>query len=309
MSEILDIKQAGAAGPTADTSRGKAQAYLVLIKPRIATLVLIATALSFVITLPDGVLLLDRIWTGLAAILGTGMAAGAANALNQYWEMPYDRLMRRTASRPLPSGQLTQRQALVFGVVIGSAGVLLLALFVNPLSSVLASISLVSYIWIYTPLKRKTALCVFVGAVPGALPVMIGAVAAAGVLTPAAWMLFAIVYFWQLPHFAAIAWIYREDYSNAGYPVMPVVDSGTRLDLHIVTHTVGLLLASLLPTYFRMTGAWYALGAIILGLAFLVVGVQFIMERKDFRARRLLMASVLYLPLLFGLMLLDKVCL
>ncbi|MGB0715554.1 MAG: heme o synthase [Phycisphaerae bacterium] len=292
-----------------ESHQGRMNAFLELTKPRIATLVLGATGLSFAIALPSSEVLRDHWLTWLCAVVGTGLAAGAANALNMYTERGYDAMMPRTADRPLPSGRLSDGEALGFGVVTAGLGFLILAAFVSWLAAGVAFLSLASYVVLYTPLKRVTPMSVFVGAVPGALPVMIGAIAATGECGRIAWMLFGIVYFWQLPHFSAIAWIYREDYEQAGYPVMPLVDSSTRIDLHIMTHMVALIAASLLPVYFRVSGGLYAISAIVLGLGFLFSCLVFMISKTHYNARLMMLTSVVYIPLLFALMLLDKLLL
>ena len=288
------------------TAGAKLQAFVELTKPRIAVLVMGASALSFAIALPSDERLLHHWLTWLASIMGTALAAGAANALNQYTERGYDGMMPRTAKRPLPSRRLDDAEALTFGLATGVLGLLILAFLVSRLAAGVALLSLVSYVYLYTPMKRMTPLSVFVGAVPGALPVMIGAIAATGTCGLIAWLLFLIVYFWQLPHFSAIAWIYRDDYEQAGYPVMPLVDSTIRIDLHIVTHTVALIAASLLPVYFRFSGTFYAVTAVLLGLGFLASCCVFMLNKTHYHARRMMLASVVYIPLLFAFMLLDK---
>jgi len=283
----------------------RAYAFFELTKPRIAGMVLVAALVGFYVSgMSD-----SASWLRLfAALMGIGFVGAGANALNQYLEADLDAQMVRTRERPIPSGRLTPFEALAFGVGISVAGLLILLLWVNPLSTVLTALTLSSYVLIYTPLKRITSLCVYVGAIPGALPPVIGWAAGSGTLTLGAWLLFAILYFWQLPHFAAICWQYREDYEGAGYPMLSVGDHhGFRTCRHMLTHTVALLMASLLPAMTSMTGATYGVAAMVLGTAFLVCGARFVLHRTTLRARGVVIASVLYLPLLFITLMVDKV--
>ncbi|MBI4719491.1 MAG: protoheme IX farnesyltransferase [Planctomycetes bacterium] len=285
----------------------RATACLELSKPTILGLVLVATCLGFYLAAPGGTAGATAALL-LPCLLGTSLVAAGANALNQYLEADYDRRMARTADRPIPSGRLAPREAMAFGLTSAVAGFITLAAGTNLLAALVAGTTLVVYVCLYTPLKRVTPLCVFVGAVPGALPPVIGWSAAAGSLSVHAWLLFAIVFFWQLPHVAAIAWLYRDDYRRAGYRMLSVVDgSGTRTNLHMITHTVGLIAASLFPTFYGLAGATYAVGAVLLGLGFLGFGVWFVLRRTTEVARLHLLASVTYLPLLCALMMMDKV--
>jgi protoheme IX farnesyltransferase len=240
-------------------------------------------------------------------LIGTALVAGAANALNQLIEREYDARMERTRRRPLPSGRLTAGQVLVFGVAASLVGVGVLAWRVNLLCAGLAAVCLLWYVGLYTPLKRWTPWSVFVGAVPGALPPLIGWAGGTGSIPVEGWLVFAIVFCWQLPHFLAIAWLYREDYARAGFPVVPVVDpDGVRTNLEMVTHSLALMTASLLPFFGGFRGAAYAIGAMVLGTAFLGMGVLFVLRRTEAVARGHLLASVLYLPSLLALMMLDQ---
>lgn len=282
------------------------RALFDLTKPRISTLVLLATGAGFYLAAPwhpfymAGALLAH-------ALFGTALVAVGSNALNHYLEAPYDAMMRRTQGRPIPTGRLTPTEVLLFGILCGAGGGLYLAWKVNTLAAMLGMFTLGSYVLAYTPLKRISPMSVFVGAIPGALPPMIGWAAACGSIGLEAWLLFAVVFFWQLPHFASIAWIYRDDYRRGGFPVLSVIDShGTRTNLHVVTHSIGLLVASLLPVLYGIRGVNYAIGALLLGLAFLAVGVAFLRTKSLVAARRFLLASIIYLPLLFILMMLDR---
>ncbi len=302
MSDTLELHEA-----TRVLARSRVADYWELTKPRIAGMVLAATGIGFYLALPSeaSIAVLPLLFHTLIA---TALVGGGANALNQYIEAPYDRMMVRTARRPLAAGRLTAAEGLWFAILLGIAGVSYLALMVNPLAAAIAAVSFLTYALVYTPLKRTTMMCVFVGAVPGALPPVIGWAAVSGSLTTGTWLLFAVLYFWQLPHFAAIAWLYKEDYARAGYPMLPVIDpNGTRTNMHVVTHSVALLTASLLPAFYGMVGAIYAISAVVLGLAFLGFGISFLMSKTKARARRHLIASLVYLPALFATMLIDKV--
>ncbi len=275
-----------------------------LTKPGITRLVLVTTGVGFYLGASgslDVVLLLH-------ALLGTGLLAAGTNALNQYAERDADAQMKRTRTRPLPAGRLKASTALAFSSGISVAGALYLMALVNPLTAALGAVSLLIYIFIYTPLKRRTWLCTLVGAVPGAIPPMMGWTAATGRLDALAWVLFGIVFLWQMPHFFAIGWMYRQDYARAGFAILPVVDEvGKRTTRQIVIYTLALLVVSLLTTVMGLTGAIYFFGALTLGLAFLALGVGLAARRTGPGARRLFLGSVLYLPVLLILMVVDKV--
>jgi len=301
MTDVIELQEA------AETLvRSRVVAYWDLTKPRVSGMVLIVTALGFYLALPSGIG--PSSWVLLAhTLLGTALIAAGANALNQFREADHDRRMTRTEDRPIPSGRLTGSEVLCFAVVFSAAGAAYLALYVNLLASLLAVLAWVIYGFVYTPLKRTTSLCVYVGAVSGALPPVIGWAAATGSIAVGAAFLFAILFFWQLPHFAAIAWLYREDYGRAGYPLLPVVDrDGSRTSLHMLTHTVALLVVSLLPVIYGLAGVVYAIGAMVLGLAFLTCGVWFALHKSKAVARFTLLSSVVYLPCLLALMVIDK---
>jgi len=282
------------------------QAYAELAKPRIMVLVLIVTAVGFVLASPA-----EPGWSAnpllVHVLLGTALIAGGANALNQYRETAYDAQMLRSQGRPLPSGRISQAEGLAFGVLVSITGFIYLALQTNPWCAGFAGVTLLTYVLVYTPLKRVTPLCVYVGAVPGALPPVIGWAGAAGAPTIDAWILFAVLFFWQLPHFAAIAWQYRDDYARAGFSMLSVVDPmGWRTNLHVVTHSVGLIGASLLPVWAGMSGPIYAISAMLLGTVFLLVGLYFLRQKTPAVARLHVLASLAYLPVLFGLMMIDR---
>jgi protoheme IX farnesyltransferase len=282
-----------------------AAVYADLIKARLTFLVLLTTLVGFYLGWNRGSM--DYLLM-LHTMLGTALVASGASALNQLLEREHDAKMRRTKDRPLPSGRLQPTTVMVFGGVCACAGLLYLALAVNLTTSVVGAISLVSYLFIYTPLKRVTWLNTAIGAVPGALPPMMGWTAARGELSEGGWALFAILVFWQLPHFLAIAWIYRDEYAKAGFKMLPGIDpQGHRTARQAVSHTLGLLPISLCPFLFHLTGKFYLVSALILGLVFLWFAIQFARQLTVSRARQLFFFSILYLPLLLGVMVLDKI--
>ncbi|HKS37296.1 MAG TPA: heme o synthase, partial [Verrucomicrobiae bacterium] len=271
---------------------------------RLTCLVLLTTLVGFYIGFPGA---LDYVLM-LHTLLGTALVAGGAAALNQFLERKFDAQMRRTEDRPLPSGRMDPDTALIFGGICSVTGLVYLALAVNPLTSLLGAVTLTSYLFVYTPLKRITTLNTVVGAIPGALPPLMGWTAARGEISAEGWSLFAILFFWQLPHFLAIAWIYREDYERAGFAMLPVFDAdGQRTGRQAVSHTLGLLPVSLCPFAFKLAGVAYLAGALVLSLVFLWCAIRFSKELTLQRARQLFYASIIYLPLLLGLMVLDKV--
>ncbi len=234
------------------------------------------------------------------------MAAGAA-ALNQYVERDRDALMIRTQSRPLPQHRLQPWQALRFGLLISIGGVAELLAFVNPLTAFLALISLGSYVLWYTPLKTRTSLSTLVGAIPGAIPPVMGWTAATNQIDVQAWVLFGILFVWQLPHFLAIAWMYRDDYARAGFPMLPVIDPSGRMTARmIILYCVLMVPMSLLPLQVGLAGGSYLFGALMLGLAFLILGAQAAGQKTTAQARRLLLGSVVYLPSLLSWMALSR---
>lgn len=274
-----------------------------LFKARLTTLVVLTTLAGFYLGSQgpmDG-------WRLLHTILGTALLASGAAALNQLLEHKFDALMRRTEGRPIPAGQLHPDSVLVVGAIMSAAGMVYLALKVNLLTSVLGAATLISYLFIYTPLKRVTPLNTIIGAIPGALPPLMGWAAARNQVSIEGWTLFAILFFWQLPHFLAIAWLYREDYAKAGFRMLPVVDeTGYRTGRSAISHTLGLLPVSLCPFLLKLTGITYFFGALVLSGLFLVFAVQFARQMSVASARKLFFASILYLPLLLGLMVIDK---
>jgi protoheme IX farnesyltransferase len=290
--------------PTATAEKSWLAVYADLIKARLTILVLLTTLVGFYLGWrgPMNYLLM------LNAVFGTALVASGAAALNQLLEREHDAKMRRTRNRPLPSGRLQPPTVMIFGGVCACAGLLYLALAVNLTTSVIGAVSLLSYLFIYTPLKRVTWLNTAVGAIPGALPPLMGWTAARGELSGEGWALFAILAFWQVPHFFAIAWIYRDEYAKAGFVMLPMIDpEGHRTGRQAVSHTLLLLPISLCPFVYHMTGRFYLAGALVLGFAFLFFAIQFARQMTVSRARQLFLVSILYLPLLLTAMVLDKI--
>ena len=295
---------APALAETAVVDKSRFAVFSELVKARLTFLVLLTTLVGFYIG-TRGLMDYALMEHTLAA---TALLACGAAALNQLWEREHDAKMRRTEDRPLPSGRLQPGTVLIFGGICSVAGLLYLALAVNLLTSLLGAATLVSYLFIYTPLKRVTWLNTAIGAIPGALPPLMGWTAVRNQINGDGWSLFAILFFWQIPHFLAIAWMYREDYARAGFVMLPSVDAeGFRTGRQAVSHTIGLLFVSLVPAMFGLAGTVYFIGALLLGLIFLLAAVQFSRQLTLARARQLFFMSILYLPLLLGLMVLDKI--
>ncbi|MBI2195340.1 MAG: protoheme IX farnesyltransferase [Planctomycetes bacterium] len=278
--------------------------YLALTKPRLSLLVVATTAMGFFLATKgafDPALL-------ASVLLGTALAAGGASALNMFLEQDVDALMQRTRRRPLPAGRLQPGEVFVLGSLMCLAGVLQLAVMVNALTSFLGLLTMTTYLFAYTPLKRKTSLCTVVGAVPGAIPPLMGWAAVRDRLDLEAWILFAILFLWQLPHFLAIAWRWRRDYARAGCPMLPVDDpQGHSTARQVVLQSLGLVLVSLSPTLFGLSGGTYFFCALGLGAAFLLFSILFAIARSDRCARNLFLASLAYLPLLFLSLVLDGI--
>lgn len=278
--------------------------YAELAKPRITLMVVLTTAAGYYLGAEGGFDLLVL----LNALLGTAVIASAASALNQVLERDSDARMLRTRHRPLPAGRMEVGAAVGFGLVLTVVGTLYLAVAVNALTAGIGAATLALYVLVYTPLKRRTSLCTIVGAVPGALPPVMGWSAATNTLNAEAWVLFAILFFWQLPHFLAIAWNYREDYARGGQPMLSVEDPhGGGTARQIVLYCTALLPVSLAPSLLHLTGSLYFYGAFVLGLAYLAAGLHAAHERSHASAGLLLRVSVIYLPALLGLMTFDKV--
>jgi len=283
--------------------------YWALTKPEVNFLIVVTTFAGFY--LADGPGQDFPFLRSINAVLGTLLVASGTGTLNQYIERRFDAQMRRTARRPLAAGRLQPSAVLWFGIALSAAGSIYLALAVNLLSSVLAVATLLSYLFFYTPLKRKTPLCTLVGAFPGAMPPLIGWAAASGKLTFEAWTLYALLFLWQFPHFMAIAWMYREDYDRAGYLVLPQDGSARAgfVNWQTLFPLLALVPLSLLPALAGVSGAsstFYWIGALLLSLGFLYYGLQFVRNKSGSAARRLLAASIIYLPLLFVLTVLPR---
>ncbi len=285
------------------TVRERMSAYLELTKPRITFLIVLTAAAGFSLASKGSLnyVVFSNAMIGIA-LLSSGIAT-----INQYMERDLDLLMRRTADRPLPSQRLMPWEALLFGTTLTVIAELYLAVLVNPLSAVLGLTVIAGYLFAYTPLKTRTSLSTMVGAFPGAVPPLIGWTAARGEINLEAWVLFAILFLWQFPHFLAIAWMYREDYGRAGILMLPVVEPEGRVTgQQIVVYTIMLLPVSLLPAFIGISGRVYLYGAAVLGLLFLFSSIRAAISKSRQSARQLLLASVIYLPLLFLLMVLDR---
>jgi protoheme IX farnesyltransferase len=282
----------------------RARAFFILAKPEITLMVMISAGFSCLMA-SDSINLIVL----THAVLGTGLVAAGAASLNQFMERALDGNMRRTSKRPLPAGELTARAAFVFGILLSVAGTIYLIHFLNLLTALLGLLTLISYLFIYTPLKTRTSLCTFVGAFPGAAPVLMGWSATTNSLTLEAAALYAILFLWQFPHFFAIGWLYREDYSRAGMLMLPSSDENDERTVfeHILIFTQLLFVASLFQAFIAHAGKLYFALAIILGIGFYYFAYRAAQSRSKLAAKRLLHASVLYLPLLYLFMILDKV--
>jgi len=285
-------------------SKSLVREYVELTKPRVTWLVLMSTAIGYFFGHRGG----WALWPLVYMLVGTGLLASATAALNQWYEREVDSKMRRTQNRPIPSGRLTPTNVLVFGMVLAAVGGLQLGIGVNWLASGLACFLMVAYLYVYTPLKQKTWWSTPIGALCCAMPPLIGYAAARGSLDARAWVLYGILFVWQFPHFYSIAWMYRDDYSRAGIRVLPVVDPDCESTARqIVLASILLIPVSLLPSYLGMTGIIYTVGAAALGLVLLGASLHLAHSRTTLRARQVLLASVVYLPALYALMLLGAV--
>jgi protoheme IX farnesyltransferase len=274
-----------------------------LVKARLTLLVLVTTAVGFYLGAEGPVNFAALLHT----VFGTAAAAAGAAALNQWWEHSLDALMQRTRSRPVPSGRMRPRDAVILGGALSIFGVAYLAFVCNALSAALAAITIIIYIFAYTPLKRVSTFNTALGAVPGALPPMIGWAAARGTLNAGAWMLFAILFFWQLPHFFAIAWMYRDDYARAGFQMISSDDrTGERSASQSVFFCMLLFIVAGLPAFLGIATVFYLLAELILGAVFVAVAMRFLKTRARADARRLFITSIIYLPLLLGALVLSK---
>jgi protoheme IX farnesyltransferase len=282
---------------------GKLAAYSELTKPRITFLVSLTAVAGFCMGSAGGIDYLRL----LNMSIGIALLSSGLSALNQYLERDLDGLMRRTQGRPLPTGKLSPSEAAMFGISLSIVATAYLAIFINPLSALLGLATFAGYLFVYTPLKTKTTLSTVFGAFPGAMPPLIGWVAARGHISVEAWILFAILFLWQFPHFLAIAWMYRDDYARAGIKMLPVVEPEGRVTgQQIVTYTLLLVPVSLLPVAVGIAGPVYLVGAAVLGIGFLFFSAKAALVRTTWQARKLLLASVLYLPALFALMVLNR---
>lgn len=269
-------------------------------KPRILLLVILSALVGFLLsakTFPISLL--------CHTLLGTALVCASCNSLNQLLERDVDAKMKRTRMRPLPAGRLRPNEVLIFGCSIGIVGMIYLASAVNGRTAILGALALGTYLFVYTPLKKKTPLCTWIGAVPGATPVLMGWTAARPSIDLGGWILFAIVFLWQLPHFFAIASMYREDYAAAGLPMLPVKDMASA-NRQTVTYSLGLLVVSLLPFTLGQAGIFYFFGALILGLIFSMLGICVLMHKWGVSCRMVFFSSIIYLPVLLTLMVMDK---
>jgi protoheme IX farnesyltransferase len=291
-----------APGAVAAKAPSRAADYVTLTKPRLNFLVLLTTAAAYSLGARPDATLIDLVHT----LAGTFLVAGGAAALNQVWERQTDRLMRRTRLRPMADMRLTAAQGAMFGLLLTAAGAAELAWFINPLSAAVALFTTASYVLFYTPLKVRTSLSTIAGALPGALPAVIGWAAATNTLSIEGWVLFGIVFMWQMPHFLAIAWMYRDEYARAGMPLLPVIEpDGRSTGRQAVLYTAALIPLSLMPVGVGLATVWYLAGAIALGAILMVLSLEFSAKRSIDTAKRLFFGSIIYLPILWALLVFD----
>lgn len=280
----------------------RAADIVALTKPRLTLLSVMTTLAGYYLGARGDVAIMPLVHT----LLGTFLVGGACGAFNMYMESKLDGLMKRTASRPIPAGRVTPFEALLTGSVLAVAGILWLLVYANTLAALLAAATFISYVFVYTPLKQRSTLNTIVGAIPGALPPVIGWAAAAGDIGAGAFVLFALLFFWQMPHFLALAWMYRKDYARAGYKMLPVLDSdGSATSRQILLYTAALLPVSLVPTLVGISGPIYFFGAVLLGGAFLWLGFRFAVGRRNNQAKWVFHFSLAYLPTLLLVMAID----
>ena len=283
--------------------RTRTSDYVALAKPRLNALVVASTAAGYLMAGGDT----SDVVGVLCTILGTGLVAGGASAFNQVLERDTDALMRRTRLRPLPDGRVPSAEATIFAAALSTLGLAILAIGANPLSAAVALVTLASYAVVYTPLKRRTTFATVIGAIPGALPPVIGWAAGRGDLSAGAWVLFGIVFLWQLPHFLAIAWMYREDYARAGLQMLPVVEpDGRSTARQAVAYAAALVPVAMAPTLVGLSGPLYFAGAFVLSAGLMALAVLFGVDRSAHTARRLFYGSIVYLPVLWILMIADR---
>jgi protoheme IX farnesyltransferase len=293
---------ADAAAGVAAKSPSRAGDFVTLMKPRLNFLVLLTVAAAYSLGASPTATLIDLVHT----LLGTFLVAGGAAALNQVWERGTDRLMRRTKTRPMADMRMTVMQGTTFGLLLTILGAAELAYFINPLSATVALLTTASYLLFYTPLKLRTSLSTLAGALPGALPAVIGWAAATNTLSVEGWVLFGIVFMWQMPHFLAIAWLYREEYARAGMPLLPVIEpDGRSTGRQAVLYTAALIPLSMMPAVVGLATAYYLVGAIALGAILMMLSLEFSMKRDMPSARRLFFGSITYLPILWALLVFD----
>ena len=301
MSAAVDAKLDAAPFSTAVPYR--VADFLALTKPRLNSLVVVTAGIGYYLG-TTGEWHVARL---LEAVFGIALVAGGAAGLNQIYEHETDSLMFRTRMRPIAAHRVTTSEALVFSIALTAIGLAVIAATSNLLAAFLAFLTVISYNVVYTPMKRRSQLATLVGAVPGALPPMIGWVAARGALTREAWALFAIVFVWQIPHFMAIAWLYRADFARAGFPLLPVIEpTGATTGRQAVLFSLVLVPLSVAPYFLQMSGPAYAIGAAAGSIALLSLAIAFALKRTDERARTLFLGSISYLPLLWGLLIADR---
>ena len=280
----------------------RASDFVTLTKPRLNSLVLLTTAAAYSLGAGPESTLLSFAHT----LLGTFLVAGGASALNQVWERDTDRLMRRTRMRPLADRRMQPAAGIIFGLILTVVGAAELAYFLNGLAAGVALFTAASYVLFYTPLKTRTSLSTIVGALPGALPAVIGWAAATNTISIEGWVLFGIVFMWQMPHFLAIAWMYREEYAKAGMPLLPVIQpDGRSTGRQAVIYTAALIPLSMMPTGVGLASPWYMVVALALGAVLMVLSLEFSAKRTIDTARRLFFGSILYLPILWAFLVLD----
>lgn len=282
---------------------GRLADYVALTKPRLNFLVVATSAAGYYLGATGRV---DLVRMAIA-VGSTALVAGGSAVLNQVYERDTDALMRRTRLRPLPDRRVDPGEALVYGLVLSAAGIALLGVWINLLSALVAAVTTASYVIVYTPMKRRSPAATLVGAVPGALPPLIGWAASTGTMSIGGWSLFAIVFFWQVPHFMAIAWLCRDDYGKAGFPMLPVIEpDGHRTGKHAVLYAAALVPVSLLPTLVRVSGTTYFALALALGLGLVWLAIRFAATRSETAARALFFGSIVYLPLIWITMIANK---
>jgi protoheme IX farnesyltransferase len=296
------VEAAAAPLPVGRRTAVRVADYVALAKPRLNVLVVASSAAGYYLASPSA----PQLAPMALAVGGTALVAGGAAVLNQVYERDTDALMMRTRMRPLPDRRVGIEEARVFGIVLAGAGLAVLSLSASLLAALVAAATLAIYLAVYTPLKRRSAISTLVGAVPGALPPLIGWTAGRGAIDAGGWTLFAIVFLWQIPHFMAIAWMYRDDYRRAGFPMLPVVEpDGARTGRQAVLYAVALVPVSLVPALVGVAGLAYFWFALALGVSFLVLAARFAALRSEGRARALFYGSLLYLPLIWAVMILD----